>query len=60
MSEWRELCPMPASVRYHDTITERVILQQLPPKPEPASRVGCAAAVCVDGRFAQDEPSGWR
>jgi hypothetical protein len=57
--EWRQRQPWPAAMRFTDALTERVLEQHLPPRPDPVcqSAVGCATGACSAARFAEDEPS---
>jgi hypothetical protein len=51
--EFRPLAPWPASLRFPpDGRTERILQNQLPPRPDARSYTGSTAALAADAEFA--------
>jgi hypothetical protein len=51
--EFRELAPMPPTVRYLAGPTERILQNQLPPRPDARSYTGSTAALAADAEFGE-------
>jgi hypothetical protein len=51
--EFREVAPMPPSIRFLNGPTERILQGQLPPRPDARSYTGSSAGLTADAAFAE-------
>jgi hypothetical protein len=51
--EFRPLAPWPPGTRFLDGRTERILQNQLPPRPDARSYTGSSAALTADSAFAE-------
>jgi hypothetical protein len=51
--EFRELAPWPPGIRYLNSRTERILQNQLPPRPDACSYTGSTAGLAADAEFAE-------
>jgi hypothetical protein len=54
--EFRQLAPMPPGVRYHYGPVERILQNQMPPRPDAHSYSGSTGALAADAELAE---AGW-
>jgi hypothetical protein len=52
-SEFVPLAPWPADLRFRPGPTERIIQNQLPPRPDACSYTGSTAGLTADAEFAE-------
>jgi hypothetical protein len=59
-SDFRELAPWPSGIRFLNGPTERILQNQLPPRPDNPSRslLGSTANLAADSAFAERSSGG--